>query len=234
MPPTTSAVAASFGQQRLWFLDRLEPGGAVYHIPLAVRLRGALDRKAASGALIGIVARHEVLRTTFAVEDDQVVQVIHSGLFPAWREEALADETELPGALTAEARRPFDLAAGPLLRSVLWRLGPEDHVLQLTLHHIVSDGWSLGVLVEEFAAEYRSRCAGGDGAARPELALQYADYAAWQRDLLRDEALERGTRILAEAPGRRASGVIVPSPIGQGRLRSRRWEPHTGSRSTRS
>ena len=162
----------------------------MYHIPLAVRLRGVLDRTAASGALIGIVARHEVLRTTFAVEDDQVVQVIHSELFPAWREEALADETELPGALAAEARRPFDLVAGPLLRCVLWRLGPEDHVLQLTLHHIVSDGWSLGVLVEEFAAEYRSRCAGGDGSGRPELALQYADYAAWQRDLLRDAALE--------------------------------------------
>jgi hypothetical protein len=124
-PPTTSAVAASFGQQRLWFLDRFEPGGAVYHIPLAVRLRGVLDRTAASGALIGIVARHEVLRTTFAVEDDQVVQVIHSGLFPAWREEALADETELPGALAAEARRPFRPGGGsaPALRAVAARPG---------------------------------------------------------------------------------------------------------------
>src|SRR6202012_5081526 len=141
--PAPHLAAASFAQQRLWFLDRLEGGGPSYHVPLAVRLRGALDRAAAQAALEDLVQRHEALRTGFGVDQGEVVQVIHARRHPDWREQA-AHAAVLADLMTAEARKPFDLARGALVRAVLWHLGPQDHVLQLTLHHIISDGWSLG------------------------------------------------------------------------------------------
>src|SRR5580658_9875097 len=125
--PTVSSASASFAQQRLWFLERFEPGSAVYNIPLAVRLRGPLDPAAVAGALRRIVLRHEALRTTFAVEDNEVVQVIHPELGPAWREVELTGEHVLAECLAEEARKPFDLSEGPLLSAVLWRLSAEDH-----------------------------------------------------------------------------------------------------------
>ncbi len=145
----------SFAQERLWFIDRLEPGSPVYNVPTVLRLRGALDERALERALGEIVRRHEALRTTFREVDGSPVQVIApfggftlpvedlSGLGEADREAALRRRAG------EEARRAFDLSAGPLFRAALLRLGAEDHVLLLSMHHVVSDGWSMGVLFRE-------------------------------------------------------------------------------------
>src|SRR4051812_48289539 len=156
----------SFAQERLWFLDRLEPGSAAYNIPVAWRLAGALDERALERALGEIVRRHEALRTTFREMDGSPVQVIAPfGGFtlPVEDLSALGDadrETEARRRATGEAMRPFDLTAGPLFRAVLLRLGAEDGMLLLSMHHIVSDGWSEGVLAREFSALYEAYRAG--------------------------------------------------------------------------
>jgi hypothetical protein len=186
----------SFAQQRLWFLQQLEPDSPAYNLPRAFRVGGRLNIPVLERTLGEIVRRHEVLRTTFGTSGDRQVQVIHparelsvpvidlGGLPEAEREarvRALADE---------EARRPFDLARGPLLRIVLLRLADDDHVALFTLHHIVSDGWSTGVLVNEVMTLYAAYSAGRPSPLA-ELPIQYADYAGWQRDWLRGEQLER-------------------------------------------
>ncbi|HEX8272375.1 MAG TPA: non-ribosomal peptide synthase/polyketide synthase [Longimicrobiaceae bacterium] len=185
----------SFAQERLWILDRLEPGSTVYNIPVAWRLAGALDAAALERALGEIVRRHETLRTTFAGRDGAPVQVVApftgfalptedlSGLDPAER------VAEVERRAAREAALPFDLAAGPLLRPALLRLAADEHVLLLCMHHIVSDGWSMGVLLRELSALYGA-FREGRGSPLPELPVQYADYAAWEREHLRDEALE--------------------------------------------
>ncbi len=179
-PAATSIAPASFAQSRLWFLDRFEPGDPVYHIPLAVRLKGSLDQPAVERALRKLYERHETLRTTFTVEHGEVMQVIHApSPAPLIYSPQLAAADRLARSLADEARRPFDLVTGPLWRAVLWELGPADHVLQLTFHHIISDGWSLGVLIREFSAAYTDA-----DYAPPELAIQYADFAAWQKEQL--------------------------------------------------
>jgi len=192
----TGAPPLSFAQERLWFLDRLEPGGATYNIPVAWRLAGALDPAALERALGEIVRRHEALRTTFAEVDEAPVQVVAPfGGF------ALAvEELDAPGEADREAvarrrageeaARPFDLAAGPLFRASLLRLGEEDHVLLISMHHVVSDGWSLGVLFRELSALYAAYRDGGESPL-PELGVQYADYAVWQREQLAGEVLDR-------------------------------------------
>ncbi|HEX3129216.1 MAG TPA: amino acid adenylation domain-containing protein [Thermoanaerobaculia bacterium] len=178
----------SFAQERLWFLDRMEAGGALYSVPGAVRWQGELDLGALARALGGIVRRHEALRTTFAQQDGQPYQVIHPVAGPPAL--PVIDLSALPGpegeirrCLRAEAGRPFDLARGPLLRVLLLRFGPDDWGLLLNVHHIVSDGWSMDVLVRELAVLYQ-------GEALPELPVQYADYAVWQRRWLTAEVLE--------------------------------------------
>ncbi|HYR06905.1 MAG TPA: condensation domain-containing protein, partial [Longimicrobium sp.] len=186
----------SFAQERLWFLDRMEPGNAFYNLPTAVRMRGALDAVALERALGEIVRRHEALRTVFGEADGSPVQVIApfggfalpvedlSGLDEAHREAGMRRR------VTEEAARPFDLAAGPLFRAALLRLGAEDHVLLLSMHHIVSDGWSMGVLQRELGALYAAYREGRESPLS-ELPVQYADYAVWQREQLAGEALER-------------------------------------------
>ncbi len=184
-----SLAPLSFAQERLWFLDQLEPGGTAYNIPTAVRLTGALDRRALAAALSAVAERHEALRTTFAVRDGQPVQVIA----PPARVPLPVVDLSLLGAPAAEAaarrlaasdaRRPFDLARGPVLRVALLTLGEDDHALLANQHHIAGDGWSTGILIRELAAFY-------GGAALPPLAVQYADYAAWQRSWLGGERLE--------------------------------------------
>ncbi|HEX2077170.1 MAG TPA: amino acid adenylation domain-containing protein, partial [Longimicrobium sp.] len=158
----TGPLPLSFAQERLWFIDRLEPGSAVYNIPMAWRLGGALDQAALERALGEIVRRHEALRTVFREADGSPVQVIApfggfalpvedlSGLGEADREAAVRRRAG------EEARRAFDLSAGPLFRAALLRLGEEDHVLLLSMHHIVSDGWSMGVLFRELSALYEA------------------------------------------------------------------------------
>jgi amino acid adenylation domain-containing protein len=192
----TGALPLSFAQERLWFIDRMEPGSAVYSIPVARRLGGALDVAALERALGEIVRRHEALRTTFAGVDGSPVQVIapFGGFALPVEDLSALGEADREAALGRrageEARRAFDLAAGPLFRAALLRLGAEDHVLLLSMHHIVSDGWSMGVLFRELSALYAAYRDGGESPL-PELAVQYADYAVWQREQLEGEALDR-------------------------------------------
>ncbi|HEX8282851.1 MAG TPA: amino acid adenylation domain-containing protein [Pyrinomonadaceae bacterium] len=192
----TDALPLSFAQQRLWFLEQLEPGGTAYNIPVALRLSGALDADALEASLNDLIRRHETLRTTFRVvgnEPAQVVAPFEPLALPLIDLSALPRERAEAEAVTlrdAEARRGFDLAEGPLLRVGLLRLAEDEHLLLVTMHHIISDGWSMGVLVREVAALYDAHRAGVE-ADLPELDIQYADYAAWQREYLSGEVLEQ-------------------------------------------
>ncbi len=182
-------VRASFAQQRLWLVDRMEPGSPAYNMPAALRLRGALDVRALRRSLDALVARHETLRTTFAERGGEPVQVIHAAAPVPLGVVEVADEAAAARLAAEEALRPFDLAAGPLLRCTLLRLGAEDHVVLFTLHHVVGDGWSMDVLVREVSALYGALVRGAEPAL-PELPVQYADFAAWQRAWLSGGVLE--------------------------------------------
>ncbi|HYO83077.1 MAG TPA: amino acid adenylation domain-containing protein, partial [Bryobacteraceae bacterium] len=184
----------SFAQQRLWFLDQMEPGSSFYNIPAAVRLRGVLDIEALERTLSELVRRHEVLRTRFLAVDGEPVQVIEAA--EPLRLEVL-DLSAMPEVeRTAETQRvveeestcPFDLLRGPLLRMSLIRLGAEEHVALVTMHHIISDGWSIGVLIREVAALYAAYVRGEESPLE-ELPIQYADFAHWQRTWLQGEVL---------------------------------------------
>ena len=193
--PPGRRAPLSFAQQRLWFLDQLEPGSSTYNVPRALRLDGALDADALRRALEEIVDRHESLRTVFRSEAGELWQAVEgSRSVPL----PLTDLSELPeGAAEAramvlaeeEAERPFDLSQGPLLRASLLRLGSRSHILLLSLHHIVSDAWSTGVLFGELAALYEA-FSNGRPSPLPDLPVQYADFALWQRDWLQGEVLE--------------------------------------------
>ncbi|MFP5288489.1 MAG: condensation domain-containing protein, partial [Thermoanaerobaculia bacterium] len=193
--PAGAPAQLSFAQQRIWFIDQLEPGSPAYNIAAALLLSGPLDREALQRSFGEIVRRHEVLRTTFAMAGGEPVQVIHprmrmglsitdlSGLPAAEREAALRE------IALDEARRPFDLGRGPVLRVALVRLAREEHVLLLTVSHVAADGWSMGLLIRELAALYEAYCAGRPSPL-PELPIQYADFALWQRRHLAGKALE--------------------------------------------
>jgi amino acid adenylation domain-containing protein len=185
-------VPLSFAQQRLWFLQQLEPASAAYNIPVAYRLKGVLDVVALERALEALVGRHEVLRTTFADAEDAPVQVVAPTArvtLPVVDLSASRDpEREARRAAAAEARAAFDLERGPVLRCKLLRLAPCDHVLVLTVHHIASDGWSMGVLLRELGALYREAVTGAASSLR-ELPVQYPDYAVWQREQFRRDRL---------------------------------------------
>ncbi|RYE91886.1 MAG: non-ribosomal peptide synthetase, partial [Oxalobacteraceae bacterium] len=193
-----NGVPLSFAQQRLWFLDRLDrSAGAAYHMPAALRLKGRLDQVALQAALDRIVARHEALRTRFVSVGGEAVQVFAAPAcgFELTRHDLGAlsgheQENAVSMAGSAEALRAFDLAEGPLVRGQLLRLSSDEHVLLVTQHHIISDGWSIGVLVRELSALYAAFSQGLPDPL-PALPIQYADYAAWQRDWLQGERLER-------------------------------------------
>ncbi|BCL80831.1 hypothetical protein ccbrp13_32960 [Ktedonobacteria bacterium brp13] len=188
-------IPLSFAQQRLWFFDQLEPGSAAYLVPNALRLSGALNAFVLERCMKELIGRHESLRTTFGTWEDQPVQIIHPvaafclpfidlrGL-PRQQREA-----EIHRLAQQEAQRPFDLAQGPLLRVLLLRSTALEHVLLLTMHHIVSDGWSAGIFQRELTALYRAFIAGLPSPLLP-LAIQYADFAYWQRSWLQGEVLE--------------------------------------------
>jgi amino acid adenylation domain-containing protein len=188
-------IPLSFAQQRLWFLDQLAPGNLFYNIPTAVRLEGSLDVEALARSLNEIVRRHEVLRTTFRTRDGEPVQVIAQELEPSLSVEDLTHlpeeerEAEARRRVQEEARQPFDLTEGPLLRARLLQLGDREHIAAVTTHHIVSDGWSMSVFVGELAALYEA-FASGRASLLPELPIQYADFARWQREWLQGEVLE--------------------------------------------
>ncbi|UJT96764.1 condensation domain-containing protein [Pseudomonas aeruginosa] len=180
----------------MWFLWHLEPQSGAYNLPSAVRLNGPLDRQALERAFASLVQRHETLRTVFPRgADDSLAQApLQRPLEVAFEDCSGLPEAEQEARLREEAQReslqPFDLCEGPLLRVRLIRLGEERHVLLLTLHHIVSDGWSMNVLIEEFSRFYSAYATGAEPGL-PALPIQYADYALWQRSWLEAGEQER-------------------------------------------
>src|ERR1700693_3180315 len=208
----SAVYPTSIGQQHLWFLDQLDrAASAAYHIAAGYHLQGRLDRQAMRGTLAAIVARQQVLRPRFVLLDGQPMQRIApadvgfdliehdlSGL-PDRMQQQRVDELS-----RSEASEPFDLSAGPLMRGALLRLGPEEHGLLITQHHIISDGWSIGVLMQEVAKLYGAFSEGRPNPLRA-LPLQYADYALWQRQRLQADMLQEQVEFwksyLAGAPG---------------------------------
>jgi amino acid adenylation domain-containing protein len=194
--PRGEPLPLSFGQQRLWFLDQLEPGRPVYNMPVALRLRGELSVPALRASLSEVVRRHESLRTTFFELAGQPFQkvgppaAVPLGVIDLGGLGARESEGELTRLVREHAVWHFDLTAGPLLRCALVRLGEAEHAVLLNQHHIVSDGWSTGVLVREVVTLYGAFAAGRPSPLR-ELAVQYADFAVWQRGWLAGEELER-------------------------------------------
>jgi acyl carrier protein len=216
----------SFTQQRLWLLDQMRPGSAFYNVSTALRITGALDASALKHTLNTMLKRHEVLRTTFTAVEGRPAQVIAESLE---LELPVVDVTGEPGEeleseavrlATAEAQRPFDLARGPLLRALLLRLGGERHVFVLTMHHIVSDHWSGGIFIREMLALYEAFSSGAQPSL-PELPLQYADVAYWQRRWqeqgLLDAQLVYWQRHLRELPN-----MKLPTRGGHAETRSSR------------
>ncbi|PYP82401.1 MAG: non-ribosomal peptide synthetase, partial [Blastocatellia bacterium AA13] len=212
------ASPLSFAQQRLWFIDKLEPG-SLYNINLAVRLQGSLDTGAVDKSISEIVRRHESLRTVFGLLDQEPIQIVRDA------EEITIPIEDLTGLdsinnqvlrrAVEEASFGFDLENGPLFRVRLLKLGVFEHVLLLSMHHIVSDAWSLGILIKEFAALYQSYSARKDSPL-PELEIQYSDFAAWQRDWLRGDVLNGELSYwkeqLSDAPGTLELPTDFPRP----------------------
>ncbi len=224
--PITSAdgngsAPLSLTQQSFWFLDQLEPDSSSYNIRTAIRITGTLAIEKLRQAVEAIVARHEILRTNFVSQDDRLVQIIASAIDVPLE---LSDLSALPPAereaevqkLTrAEGQKPFNLAKGPLLRVKLLRLGADEHLLLLTVHHIVMDGWSIGVLRRELAALYQSFCE-GRRSPLPALPIQFADFAMWQRRWLEGQEfagqLEYWKQKLAGAPAAQNLPTTYPRP----------------------
>jgi amino acid adenylation domain-containing protein len=204
------ALPLSFAQQRLWFLAQMEGGSATYHISVGLRLKGVLERDALQRALDRIVVRHEALRTSFAMVDSEAVQRIAGvGAGFALPVFDLAGHADVGGELETlaeqEAAEAFDLEHGPLIRGRLVRLGDDEHVLLVTAHHIVSDGWSMSVLTRELGALYRAYLH-DEADPLPPLSIQYADYAVWQRCWLGGDVLSEQSAYwqdtLSDAPSR--------------------------------
>jgi hypothetical protein len=191
---TSEPCLLSFGQERLWFLDQLETDSSVYNVPSAIRIRGHLNVRALEQSLGEILRRHEVLRTMIVTVADKPLQSIAPATAFTLPERDLGAlpqdqrHAETQRLASEEASRPFDLASGPLLRAVLLGLKPEEHVLLLTMHHIVTDGWSTGTFYRELSALYGA-FSKGKPSPLPELPIQYADFAAWQRQWLQGKNL---------------------------------------------
>ena len=218
-------VPMSFAQELLWLLDRANPGMHGYNVPRTARLRGALDVAALNRALNEIVARHEVLRSTFDMVDGELRQIVNApeavrlSVLDMAEADAVAKVREL-------TRRPFDLTKDSQLRSTLIRLADDDHVLLLESHHVASDAWSRNILLRELASLYDAYRTGGDAALHP-VAVQYGDFAIWQRDTLRGERLEKllaywrdlltdAPTAAFEFPADRSSSSRQPKSSGKG------------------
>ncbi|MFE3206136.1 amino acid adenylation domain-containing protein [Embleya sp. NPDC059237] len=191
--PEGTVPPLSYAQERVWFMEQFAPGTAAYTIPVARRLRGALDVDALERALADLVARHETLRSRYLVDEDGQPRLDIAATLPSvlTRVEA-ADRAEAERLVNAGAAASFDLAEGPLIRALLIRLTDTDHVLLLTVHHSVSDGWSSEIMVREVLAGYAAHAA-GSAPRLPELAVSYGDFAIWQRERLTGETLLRET-----------------------------------------
>lgn len=190
------SAPASFAQQRLWLLDQLEPNNSAYNMTAAFRFKGSLNVGALERSLNEIFRRHEVMRTTFSLVDGQLVQrIAHESSLPVAAVDlstlSLAQkEKEAENVVSEEAQKPFDLAKGPLVRATLVRMDHDDHIFLYVMHHIVSDGWSMGILYRELSKLYDA-FSQGKAPALPDLPIQYADFSAWQRQWLRGEILEK-------------------------------------------
>jgi amino acid adenylation domain-containing protein len=219
--PSHRISPQSFAQQRLWFLDQLDPGSGVYNLPSVVRATGPLSIPALTRSLGELIRRHEILRTTFSMNDDDPVQIVRP---PFDLPVEVTDLTALPEAQReAEAMRlagetalqPFDLSCGPLVRARLLRLSDEDHFLVTVFHHIISDGWSLGIFFRELGAIYQAVLKGSP-AQLAELRIQYADYSVWQKQQLQgarlDEELAFWREQLSGAPARLELPTDHPRP----------------------
>jgi amino acid adenylation domain-containing protein len=186
----------SFAEQRLWFLYQLEGENSTYNLPFALLLNGNLNKAALEGAIAEILRRHEVLRTRFQVVNDTPVRVIDPEITVSLKVVDLQDlpETEqlttVKRLVTIEAEKPFDLANEPLVRVHLWRVSSQSHVLLINMHHIVSDGWSMGIFTQELSALYKAFLS-GEPSPLPELPIQYTDFAVWQRQWLTGKVLEK-------------------------------------------
>jgi amino acid adenylation domain-containing protein len=206
----------SFAQQRLWFSDQLEPGNPAYNIPASFRMMGHLDIAALERAFTEITRRHEILRTRFVIVNGQPVQLISPVETTSFRFVDLSEliETERDAEVlrwaTTEARQRFDLSSGSLLRVVLLRLGEDDHVLLFTMHHIISDGWSMGVIVREVTTLYDAYSKDRPSPL-PELSIQYADYAVWQRQWLQGSVLETQLAYWKSRLGSKLTALELPT-----------------------
>ncbi|MBD2453057.1 amino acid adenylation domain-containing protein [Nostoc sp. FACHB-87] len=189
--PQAEVYPLSFAQQRLWFLDRLQPGNPAYNISLAVNLQGELDIILLEQSLNEIVRRHEALRTTLTVVNGQPVQIITPSLklFLSVIDDQKNIASSVQQFLTEQSQQPFDLTKGPLLRAELLRLAPQEHILLLEMHHIISDGWSSEVFLQEIASLYKAFLT-GTASSLPEISIQYKDFAHWQRQWLQGEILQ--------------------------------------------
>ncbi|MFN6153013.1 MAG: amino acid adenylation domain-containing protein [Dolichospermum sp.] len=187
-------IPLSWAQERLWFMNQLEGESSAYTIDFTMRLVGNLNVKALEQAFRAIAQRHEPLRTQFKIKDNKPVQAIAPSMtitLPVVDLQNLQDPTKQVEELaTAEACKPFDLANGSVLRVKLWQVAPDEYVLLLAIHHIAADGWSMGILIDELSAYYRSFSM-GSSIELPELSIQYADFAVWQRQWLTNQVLER-------------------------------------------
>jgi NRPS condensation-like uncharacterized protein len=184
----------SYAQQRLWFWEELQPGTPTYTLSSAFRLEGKVDLAVLERCVNEIMRRHEILRTSYAAVDGLPVQVVnpHSLVRLSVKDLTYLPESErdleVRRLAAEEALRPFDLTKAPLLRTGLLRLGAQEHVALISMHHIASDGWSIGVLVDEIAQLYEEFLA-GNPSSLAELPVQYADFAKWQRDWLQGDVL---------------------------------------------
>ncbi|MCI0392288.1 MAG: amino acid adenylation domain-containing protein [Acidobacteria bacterium] len=192
--PRNGRLPLSFAQERFWLFDQLMPGSPVNNLPSACRLTGRLDVEALALSLNTVVQRHESLRTTFDVvggEPSQIIapsQDVELQVIDLRRLNEAAREVEVKRLIAEDAQRPFDLSRGPLLRASVLRTNEEESILTLTMHHIVSDGWSVGVLTRELMTLYQAFC-DGNPSPLPELTIQYADYAVWQKGQAQQEVL---------------------------------------------
>jgi acyl carrier protein len=192
--PRKDPLPLSFAQQRLWFLDQLVPGSAFYNVPAAVWLEGQVDATVLEHSLLEIMRRHEGLRTTFQAAGGRPTQVINPDPALAFEQRDLTPiskegrEAEALRTAKEEVQQPFDLERGPLLRTLLLKLSETRYLLVLTLHHIVTDGWSMGVLVRELGLAYDAFSA-GKPSPLPPLSIQYGDFAQWQRGWLQGDVV---------------------------------------------
>ncbi|HEV3510904.1 MAG TPA: amino acid adenylation domain-containing protein, partial [Candidatus Sulfotelmatobacter sp.] len=225
-----AAFPASFGQQRLWFLDQFEPGTAAYNLPRAFRILGPLDVEILGRALHQVVQRHSSLRTVFSSvygEPRQIVLSDREITIPLVDLTDIPDEnreTEALRVVSEEGKKPFDLCEGPLLRCLLVRLGPEKHIFMLVMHHIITDGWSISILFREVTTFYAALVR-GEEPALPELPIQYSDYAQWQRERMSEEVL---TAEIEHWKGKLAGAqTVLELPFDHARPKNAAWHGAT-------